>query len=225
MLQLIDKKNKIFIYLILLFILSTISNKALQFNNNSPTLISKIIVTGLSKNNNLKVEKKMNYFFNENIFFLRKEKVKSIMSEYNIIEEYSVKKIYPSKINIKIKPTKLVARVFSSNKLIVGSNGKLIQGEETSEILPYVSGKFDTKKFLELKRNIENSKFNFSDFKILSFFPSSRWDILTTDEVLIKLPENNLLKSLNLGYKIINNDQFKNSKLIDLRIANQVIVQ
>ena len=61
------------------------------------------------------------------------------MSEYNIIEEYSVKKIYPSKINIKIKPTKLVARVFSSNKLIVGSNGKLIQGEETSEILPYVS--------------------------------------------------------------------------------------
>ena len=88
------------------------------------------------------------------------------MSEYNIIEEYSVKKIYPSKINIKIKPTKLVARVFSSNKLIVGSNGKLIQGEETSEILPYVSGKFDTKKFLELKRNIENSKFNFSDFKI-----------------------------------------------------------
>ena len=225
MLQLIDKKNKIFIYLILLFILSTISNKALQFNNNSPTLISKIIVTGLSKNNNLKVEKKMNYFFNENIFFLRKEKIKSIMSEYNIIEEYSVKKIYPSKINIKIKPTKLVARVFSSNKLIVGSNGKLIQGEETNEILPYVSGKFDTKKFLELKRNIENSKFNFSDFKILSYFPSSRWDILTTDEVLIKLPENNLLKSLNLGYKIINNDQFKNSKLIDLRIANQVIIQ
>ena len=147
------------------------------------------------------------------------------MSEYNIIEEYSVKKIYPSRINIKIKPTKLVARVFSSNKLIVGSNGKLIQGEETSEILPYVSGKFDTKKFLELKRNIENSKFNFSDFKILSYFPSSRWDILTTDEVLIKLPENNLLKSLNLGYKIINNDQFKNSKLIDLRIANQVIIQ
>ena len=225
MLQLIDKKNKIFIYLILLFILSTISNKALQFNNNSPTLISKIIVTGLSKNNNLKVEKKMNYFFNENIFFLRKEKIKSIMSEYNIIEEYSVKKIYPSKINIKIKPTKLVARVFSSNKLIVGSNGKLIQDDATKETLPYIFGKFSSQTFLKFKKIIEYSNFNFIDFKSLSFYPSNRWDILTTSDILIKLPENDLLKKLDLAYKIIKDKQFEGNKIIDLRIKDQIIIK
>ena len=51
------------------------------------------------------------------------KKIKKVISRYNIIEEYSIKKIYPSTININIKPTKLVARL-SGNDQLVGANGK-----------------------------------------------------------------------------------------------------
>ena len=48
------------------------------------------------------------------------------------------------------------------------------------------------------------SKFTFTEFKTLYFFPSNRWDILTNDDILIKLPQDNISKSLNLAYKIMN---------------------
>jgi cell division protein FtsQ len=223
--QLIDKKKRIFIYVIFLFILSTTSNKVMQNNNNSLSLINKIKVTGLSKDNNLYLEKKMNNLFNKNIHIIDKIEINKIMAEFNIIEEFNVKKIYPSEINIKIKPTKFIARISSNNQFVVGSNGKLIKREENYESLPYIFGKFNSKKFLKFKKNIDDSKFNFTNFKSISFYPSNRWDILTTNGILIKLPDTNLLKSLNLSYKIIKNDQLKDSKLIDLRITNQVIIQ
>ena len=223
--QLIDKKNRIFIYIIFLFILSTTSNKVLQNKKSSFLLINKIKVTGLSKNNNLELEEKMNNFFYKNILIFGKKEINMIMSEYNIIEEYYAKKIYPSEIKIEIKPTKFIAKISNNNQFIVGSNGKLIKSEEINDKLPYIFGKFNSKKFLNFKKNIERSKFNFTDFKSISFYPSNRLDILTAKGVLIKLPENNLLKSLNLGYEIIKNDQLQDSKLIDLRINNQVIIQ
>ncbi len=223
--QLIDKKNRIFIYIIFLFILSTTSNKAIQNKKNFPSLIKEVNVTGLSKTNNLLLKKKMNNLYYKNIHIIDKIEINKIMSEFNIIEEYNVKKIYPSEINIKIKPTKFIARISSNNQLVVGDNGKLIKSEENYESLPYIFGEFNSKKFLKFKKNIEDSKFNFTDFKSISFYPSNRWDILTINGILIKLPDNNLLKSLNLSYKIIKNDQLKDSKFIDLRIANQAIIQ
>ena len=69
------------------------------------------------------------------------------------------------------------------------------------------------------------SKFTFTEFKTLYFFPSNRWDVLTNDDILIKLPQNNLSKSLNLAYKIISSDDFKNKTLIDLRMNNHLIIK
>ena len=146
------------------------------------------------------------------------------MSKYNIIEEYTIKKIYPSTINIKIKPTKFVARL-SVNDQLVGANGKLIEDKENNQILPYIFGEFDSKNFLNFKKNIAQSKFTFTKFKMLYFFPSNRWDILTYDDILIKLPQDNIPKSLNLAYKIIDSNDFKNKSIIDLRINNHLIVK
>ncbi len=223
--QLIDKKNRIFIYIIFLFILSTTSNKATQHQKNSLKLVNKINVTGLSTTNNLNLEKQISNFFYKSIFILGKKDINAVMSEYNIIEEYSVKKIYPSEIDIKIKPTKFIARISSNNQLVVGSNGKLIKSKSADDTLPYIIGEFNSKKFLKFKKSIADSKFNFNDLKSIIFFPSNRVDILTTNGILIKLPENNLLKSLNLSYKIIKDHQFNDNKFIDLRITNQAIIQ
>ena len=102
---------------------------------------------------------------------------------------------------------------------------KLIENKENTEILPYIFGEFNSKNFLNFKKNISQSKFSFGEFKMLYFFSSNRWDILTNDDILIKLPQGNISKSLNLAYKIIGSNDFKNKNIIDLRIDNHLIVK
>jgi cell division protein FtsQ len=221
--QLIDKKKRIIIYLLLLFILSTTSGKFIENQNSYSSKINQINIKGLSNNDSSKIYNELNNLFYKNILFVRKEEIQKVISKYNVIEEYSIKKIYPSTININIKPTKFVARL-SSNDQLVGANGKLVEDKENSEILPYIFGEFNSKDFLSFKKNITRSKFTFTKFKILYFFPSNRWDILTYDDILIKLPQDNISKSLNLAHKIISSNDFKNKNLIDLRINNHLII-
>jgi cell division protein FtsQ len=221
--QLIDKKNKIIIYLLLLFILSTTNKKFEENQNNYFSTINKINIEGLSNADNSKISNELNNLFYKNILLVGKEEIQRVISKYNIIEEYSIKKIYPSTININIKPTKFIARLSINDKL-VGVNGKLIEDKENNEVLPYIFGEFNSQDFLNFKKNIIQSKFTFTEFKTLYFFPSNRWDILTKDDILIKLPQDNLSESLKLAHKIMNNDDFKNKNLIDLRMDNHLII-
>ena len=222
--QLIDKKNKIIIYLLLLLILSTTSGKFKENEYTYSPIVNQIYIKGLSSANNSKISSELNNLFHKNILLISKEEIERVMSKYDIIEEYIVKKIYPSTINIKIKPTKFVARL-SNNDQLIGANGKFIDNKENNEILPYIFGEFSSIDFLNLKNDIMESRFIFTKFKTLYFFPSKRWDILTNDGVLIKLPHGKISESLNLAYKIIISNDFKNKKLIDLRMSNHLIIK
>jgi len=223
--QSIDKKNKIIIYLIFLILLSTIGNKSLEFQKIDTVTINMIDVSGLSNNNNLQITNKLKGLLFKNILFITQDNINKIISQYNLVESYSVKKIYPKRIDIKIEQTKFIAKISGNNKFLIGSNGKLVENEITNETLPFLFGEFNSKKFLKFKRIIENSEFKFMDFKSIFFYSSNRWDILTIDNILIKLPEKNLSETLRVAHKIIKNDEFKNNSVIDLRISNQIIVQ
>jgi cell division protein FtsQ len=223
--QSIGKRNKVIIYLIFLFILSTTSGKLLEEKKRYSLKIDNIKVFGLTIARNLEIQNDLKDFFYQNIFFLGKKEISKVINKHNIIEEYSIKKIYPSTLNIEIKPTKFVAKINNFNNLIVGSNGKLILDEQSDKIFPYIFGQFDSKKFLEFKKNVKQSKFSFSDFKAVYFFPSNRWDIVTIDDILIKLPEKNMSKSLNTAHKIITSIQFKNKNIIDLRVNGHLVIK
>ncbi len=204
--------------------LSTTSNKFIVSQKNYFNKVNQINIKGLSSSDNSKIFNELNDLPYKNILLVGKEEIQRIMSKYNIIERYNIKKIYPSTINVNIKPTKFVARL-SNNYQLVGENGKLIEDGENSEILPYIFGEFNSQDFLNFKKDITKSQFTFKKFKMLYFFPSNRWDILTNDDILIKLPQDNFLQSLNLAYKIINDNDFKNINLIDLRVANHLITK
>ena len=223
--QSIDKKNKVIIYLVFLLILSTTKGKILEQQKRYSLKINNIKVYGLTNSKNLEIKNDLKDFFHKNIFFIGKEEINKIINKHNIVEEYNIKKIYPSTLNIDIKSTKIVAKITNYNNLVVGSNGKLISSEQTDKILPYIYGEFDSQKFLKFTQSIELSKFNFAEFKAVYFFPSNRLDIVTTDDVLIKLPEDNVSKSLNKAYKIITSTQFKDKNIIDLRVKNHLIIK
>ena len=222
--QLIDKKNKISVYLILFFLLSTISNKKLQIQSNNFNTNIEVEVHGLSNNANLKIKKKLESLSYKNIFLIDRESVYKVMSKYNLIENYNIKKNYPKTINIQIKPTKFIARVKNNKEFLIGSNGKLISNVSIDTTLPILFGKFNSNELLELKKNIDNSKFEFTEFKSIFFFQSMRWDLQTYDDVLIKLPQQNLPNALKTAFQIIKDKQLTKLQVIDLRISNQVII-
>jgi len=223
--QLTDRKNKIFIYIMFLFLLTTVINKTEINKKKDSIYINKINVSGLSNANNQEIVNNLDNLYHQNIFFIKKDKINKIISKHTIIEKFNVKKIYPKKLNIEIVQTEFIAKISGNNQILVGSNGKLIANEKSNLMLPYIFGKFDNKKFIEFKKIIDYSKFNFNDFRSIFFFPSNRWDILTKDNILIKLPEKNFLDSLDLAYKVIKDDQFKNKSIIDLRNLNHLVIK
>ena len=222
--QSIDKKNKIIIYVLLLFILSTTNGNFLEKQKSYSSTINEINIEGLSITDNSKIYNQFNNLFYKNILLVGKEEISEVIKKYNIIEVYNAKKIYPSTINISIKPTIFVARL-SGNDQLVGANGKLIEDRENNEILPYIFGEFNSQEFLNFKKNIALSNFTFTKFKTLYFFPSNRWDILTNDDILIKLPQDNISASLKLAYQILTSNDFRNKNLIDLRMNNILIIK
>lgn len=225
MLQSVDKKNRILLFIIIYILLSTISNKTLENKKEFLTKVNKINVSGLSNDNNLKLEKKLNRLLFKNIFFINENDFGDIISKNNLVERYSIKKIYPSQINIKIKQTKFVATISNNKKFLVGANGKLIKNEYANEMLPFFFGEFDSKIFLEFKKNVEKSKFNLQDFKSIKFNSSNRWDILTKSDILIKLPKQKIPEALRMAYKIMKEDKFKDNLVIDLRASSLIFVK
>jgi len=224
MLQKIDKKNKVYIYLFIFFLLSTFNNIQLINSNFFKFNVHQIKVSGLSKKNNLQISEEIKKLLIENIFLIKKEFLLEILKKNNLINSFEVKKIYPDTIEVKIKKTEFLGITnIDGNFFFIGSNGKLIDYNDTKKILPYVFGKINTDSFIEFVKIISRSKFDFSKIKEIYFFPSGRWDIKTKDNKLFKLPIENLEFKLNSIYEIKKNETFKNAKVIDLRFDKKMI--
>ena len=218
-------KKKLFLYFIIFILLSTISNKSINNRDISFFGINNINVSGLSNKNNLKVKNDLSKILLKNIFLINKDSFIKILSKNSLIESFKIKKIYPNSIKIDLKETKLVGITNSDNKFFfIGSNGKLIKYENKHKELPFVFGKINYIDFIEFKKIIDKSKFDFKEIDSIYFFPSNRWDIKTINGLLIKLPEKKILESLELASKIKKNIQFDNNKIIDLRISGHIIV-
>ena len=85
---------------------------------------------------------------------MKKEDIQKIINKYNIIEEYSINKIYPSTININIRTNKFIARLSNNDQLVGRQMVKLIKDKEIDKILPYIFGEFNSKDFLIFKEKI-----------------------------------------------------------------------
>ena len=223
--QLIDKKKKLFIYLFLMIFLTTINNLSLSNSGYLKLKINQIKVYGLNDEDNFNISEEFNRLISQkNLFFINKDYFVNVLEKNNLVHSFKVRKIYPNSIEVQIQKTKLLAVTnYNEKKFFIGSNGKLINFQSSDKNLPYVFGKIKIEEFIKFKKIAVNSKFNFEEISELYFFPSGRWDIKTNKGILIKLPQKNLLKLLNLSHDLITNENFKNNKVIDLRIYNSVI--
>ena len=220
MLQQINKK--IIFYISLVIILGTFNNKNLK-NFDLPK-INMVNIEGIEFNDNeyLKI---MNLIKLNNLLSIQKSQIKEILNSNNLIEEYEVFKKYPSSLEIKIEKTNFLASTNINGKnYLVGSNGKFINTKDYSQNLPFIFGNFETEKFLEFKNIILQTDFKYNNIKNFYYFPSGRWDIEMISGVLIKLPITGIKESLNLSIDLLDNIEFSNIKILDIRQKNQIVI-
>ena len=215
--------KKIIFYIFLIIFLSTLNSKhisEIRFKN-----VDQITVIGLQENEKQDLLNDLQLLNLKNIFFLKKFELMNKLEANKLIENYIIFKKYPSSIVIKVNKTKFLANVFNNGKsFVLGSNGKLIETIEKKNNLPNIFGEYDKDSFFNLLKSIKNSNFRISNIKNLYFFKSGRWDIETKLDVIIKLPKDNLKDSLNLSLDLLNNNEFKKVKILDLRQHNQIII-
>ena len=217
------KSKNILIYFFLLFLFGSITNIGLY--NSKFLNLSKIEISGLDENENKQLKNKIQNLKFKNIFFLNKNKIKNIIELNTLIENYQVLKIYPSNLYIKINKTKLLAKINQSGKImLLGSNGKLSETISTNQQLPFIFGKPKVEEFLNFKIIIDQSKISYDEIENFYFFPSKRWDIELKNKVILKLPNEDIKNTLDYLFEFLDNKNLYNSRIIDARINNQIIL-
>ena len=215
--------KKIFTYLFLLFIIGSINNK--NINELDFLKLYKIKISGLDEENNNKILKKLEFLKLQSLFFLDKSKLKKIVESNNLVEKFSIFKKYPSSLEIEIYKTKFLAKVMIDNKIFfLASNGKIIEKKKKINNIPLIIGNFSNKEFFKLKKIIDKSNLKYKDIKNLLYFPSGRWDMIMFSGVTIKLPKEKLEEKINLIIRLLDDENFKSSQILDFRLNNKVIV-
>ena len=107
--------------------------------------------------------------------------------------------------------------------VILGNNGKIIDLKNLPSNVPEVNGTNDIKKVFETIKIINKSNYNIRNIKKIIFFPSDRIDLILKNKKKIRFPINLTVDNLNLSLRLIEDNLFDVSKIIDLRIPNKVI--
>ena len=216
--QLIDKKKKIYFYLIFLIFLSSIFNLELKKSFEQFFLIKNIQY----ENKDFKIN--LDQYYNTSIFDLDKIEITSLIYKNPIINSFKINKIYPNTLKINLKKTNPVASLYINGDLFfIGENEKIFKDDKYSKDVPIIKGFVDLNEINKFFRILKNSDLNLTQIDYLVYHQSKRWDILFKDSITLKLPiEVNLSTIQNATY-LIKDSNFK-KKIIDLRIKNKIIV-
>tara|TARA_B100000674_G_C37750750_1_gene873283 strand:+ start:173 stop:856 length:684 start_codon:yes stop_codon:yes gene_type:complete len=224
--QLIDKK-KYLLYLSIFFLLSTINSQSLINLKLFKIKDIEVLEDNSNINNSVKeiIEDNLTIFKNQNIFLLDKNQIVKKISDNNWISNFSIQKKYPSKLIVNLKKTEPIAKILVDNEIYyVGSNFKLIKSKIQFNNLPNIFGKPKIDQFKNLITNLNLSSLSYKDISDIYYLKSGRWNLKIRDNVIIKLPRDNILESLNLVKKILDNENISSKNTIDLTVKNQIIV-
>ena len=221
--MLLSKDKRILIYLFLLILFGSINNK--YFTNISFFKIKNTKLVGLNDVEKSNLLKEFEIIKKKNIFFLQKKELIKILNSNDLIESFLINKNYPSDIIIIIQKTNFLANInILDENFLIGSNKRLIKSKLSDPNLPTVLGNPSLKDFFLINDDISKSSIKLTDIKKLYFFPSKRWDLELNSGILIKLPMSNPINSLNKYFEIKSLPQFKDIKIFDMRVENQIIV-
>ena len=217
------KGKKILTYLFLFLIVGSINNTALtkiKFEK-----IKTIQISGLNQNQNIKLLERIKEVNLKNILFVDGKEISKIISSNTLVENYEIFKKYPYTLDIKIKKTNFLAKINNNGKtFLIGTNGKLSDVKFSDKELPFIFGKPNIGEFINFTNIIDQSKLSLDQVENLYFFPSKRWDLELKNNIILKLSKDHARLSLKQAFEILNDSNFKDIKVVDARIKNQIIL-
>ena len=226
MLQLISRL-KLYLYLLFFVFLSSIFNFKLIENFQDRFILKQVNINGLSNNEKKIIESELSNFKNINIFKLSEDKLIESLDKFNFLENISVNKIIPSTININLSKTSILGKtILNGEKFYIGENGKFINSNQLFEKndVATVFGNFKIDEYLNLLKILKDHNLNINTIKKYYYYKNKRWDILFSNELTLMLPSKNIENSIKIYKKLLDNGNLINTKIVDLRIINQIIL-
>ena len=218
-------KKRIFVSIILLFVLTTYTfNKDFKFTERLK--VKKIIIENISILNEKEIKESISNIYDKNIFFLKNQAIKKNLTRIDMIESFKIKKIYPDTVKIEIFEKIPIAILHDKKKKYFYTNkDEIINFVYINEYkdLPIVIG--DKESFQIFIRNLKKIDFPINSIRSFYYYKIKRWDIITNKNQTIKLPTKNYNKSLKNFMNIIKNESFSKYKVFDYRINEQLILK
>ena len=174
------------------------------------------------------IDEKMNKIYGKNILFIKRKDIQSLLSSIDFLKKIEVRKKYPDTIIIKVYETELVAILFKKDKkYLLDSSSNLIpfNTNDLLKNLPSVFGEGAEKNFINFLKKLEKNNFATKRIKNFYYFQIGRWDIQLLNDQKIKLPSNKTTEAIQQIIELLDREDFKKYKVIDLRINDKIIVE
>ena len=217
-------KKQLVIAFVLFTLLTTITFK-------EKIIISQLNIKEIIVENNSLVKKKdikklLTSIYNKNLIFLDNKEIEKALTQNSFIETFDVKKKYPQTLKIRIFEKKPIAILLNKkNKFYLSDKIELIEFKNIKKYqdLPYVFGNRD--EFKIFYNNLKKINFPFDLITKYTLYETKRWDLETTDKIVIKLHSKNYLKNIKNYLDSRSKQNFKKYKIFDYRIDNQLILK
>ena len=210
-------------------IINSIKNFSYSYNYN----FQFYEIYGLNRIKKKEISDIVQPYIDSSIFLLPLDKISNSILENNWVNTLELKTNYKNKLFITVEEYQPIGIYhFNSNKYYFNSKGKIIDYIDiTDENIKFIifTGKSSTSKASKLLTVIDTLKSEFRKEIIQAkFIENRRWDLLLEGNVLIKLSEDNLQKSIENFFKLTNNlsrNDFIDIKIIDLRDLQKAIIE
>ncbi len=212
-------------WLLTLFILLTTFNPKSSLIPKLSFKINQIKIENNTIINSNEIEKKLSFLKGTSLFLLKTKDISRSLESISFIESFTIKKVFPNKIIVSITEKTPIAVLTKEKKnFFISDKGELIRFKKLDnfENLPLIFG--NPKSFNSLYKDLLYLKFPTKEIKSFYFFESERWDLVMQNGKVIKLPNKDYIISLEKFMNIKNDVNFKNYKIFDFRIKDQLIL-
>ncbi len=220
-------KYKLYLYISFFIFLSSMFNFKFLESFKDKFSLNEITLSGISQKEKKIIENELNNLRNTNIFKLNKNKVLETINKFKFLENVYVNKIMPSTIHIDLSSTSILGKTLIDGEIFfIGKNGKFINSNQIFEnnIVPMVYGDFKIKEFLKIYNTLYSNHLEITQIEKYYYFKNKRWDILFSNGTTLKLPSKKFEDSVKIYKKLLDDNNFINIKIVDLRVTDQIIL-
>lgn len=193
--------------------------------------IKQIKIIGTEKSDPDELKKLLSSSLN-NLITFNNDQAKVLLEEVGWVKRVNIKKIYPSTLHVNIIESDPFAFFYNGEDIyLIDIDGQIISTNpdiNKYENLLNIRGK-DAK--IKLHEIIKEININFPEVinKIngLELIDQRRWNLFLSNDLLIKLPDTDVMDSLKNLKKLFENNQILDSNIIevDLRIKGRAIIK